>query len=155
MQPYERGAGYDAAPPLEAVAAPPALPRNPLARASVRPFPRRSPRHRAAAEPARGRQRKRKPEQPRTRRRRRFLRSCRRRIRPATSAKTTDDIAAAEANLQRASGRQLNAAQQDLVEKIRSFFWQSRDAGKGGDWVRAQNLSQKARLLSAELIDSF
>jgi hypothetical protein len=68
--------------------------------------------------------------------------------------KTTDDISTAEANLQRAGGRQLNAAQQDLVEKIRSFLGQSRDAGKGGDWVRAQNLSQKARLLSAELIAS-
>ena len=68
--------------------------------------------------------------------------------------KTTEDISTAEANLQRAGGRQLNAAQQDLVEKIRSFLGQSRDAGKGGDWVRAQNLSQKARLLSAELIDS-
>jgi hypothetical protein len=68
--------------------------------------------------------------------------------------KTTDDISTAESNLQRASGRQLNAAQQDLVEKIRSFLGQSRDAGKGGDWVKAQNLSQKARLLSAELIES-
>jgi hypothetical protein len=68
--------------------------------------------------------------------------------------KTAEDISTAEANLQRASGRQLNAAQQDLVEKIRSFLGQSRDAGKGGDWVRAQNLSQKARLLSAELIAS-
>jgi hypothetical protein len=68
--------------------------------------------------------------------------------------KTADDISTAEANLQRAGGRQLNAAQQDLIEKIRSFLGQSRDAGKGGDWIRAQNLSQKARLLSAELIDS-
>jgi hypothetical protein len=68
--------------------------------------------------------------------------------------KATDDISTAEGNLQRAAGRQLNAAQQDLVEKIRSFLGQSRDAGRGGDWVRAQNLSQKARLLSAELIDS-
>jgi hypothetical protein len=68
--------------------------------------------------------------------------------------KTTEDISTAEANLQRAGGRQLNAAQQDLVEKIRSFLGQSRDAGKSGDWVRAQNLSQKARLLSAELIGS-
>jgi hypothetical protein len=68
--------------------------------------------------------------------------------------KTTEDISTAEADLQRVSGRQLNAAQQDLVEKIRSFLGQSRDAGKGGDWVRAQNLSQKARLLSAELIAS-
>jgi hypothetical protein len=49
----------------------------------------------------------------------------------------------------------LNAAQQDLVGKIRSFLSQSRDASKDGDWSRAQNLAQKARLLSDELINSF
>jgi len=69
--------------------------------------------------------------------------------------KMNEDTAIAEKNLQDASGRQLNAAQQDLVEKIRSFLMQSRDASKGGDWARAQNLSQKARLLSIELINSF
>ena len=51
-------------------------------------------------------------------------------------------------------GKALSAAQQDLAEKIRSFLAQSRDASKGGDWARAQNLSQKARLLSVELINS-
>ena len=42
-----------------------------------------------------------------------------------------------------------------LVEKIRSFLAQSLDASKSGDWARAQNLAQKARLLSTELINSF
>jgi len=68
--------------------------------------------------------------------------------------KTTDDIAVAERNLQQASGRQLSAAQQDLVAKISSFLGQSRDASKDGDWARAQNLAQKARLLSVELLNS-
>jgi outer membrane biosynthesis protein TonB len=69
--------------------------------------------------------------------------------------KTSDDIAAAEKNLEQTSGKQLNAAQQDLVAKIRSFLSQSRDASKDGDWARAQNLAQKAHLLSNELIGSF
>ena len=68
--------------------------------------------------------------------------------------KTREDVAVAEHNLQQASGRQLSAAQQDLVEKIRSFLAQSRDAINGGDWARAQNLAQKARLLSVELLNS-
>ena len=69
--------------------------------------------------------------------------------------KTGEDIAAAEKNLQSARGRRLSAAQQDLFDKIRSFLAQSREASKGGDWARAQNLAQKARLLSAELVSSF
>ncbi|MGD0965109.1 MAG: hypothetical protein ABSA57_14555 [Candidatus Acidiferrales bacterium] len=69
--------------------------------------------------------------------------------------KTNDDVAVARKNLQAARGKQLNAAQQDLVDKIRSFLAQSLDASKGGDWARAQNLAQKARLLSVELVNSF
>jgi hypothetical protein len=69
--------------------------------------------------------------------------------------KTGEDTTEAEKNLQETSGKQLNAAQQDLVGKIRSFISQSRDASKDGDWTRAQNLAQKARLLSVELINSF
>ena len=65
-----------------------------------------------------------------------------------------DDVTAAEKGLQQTNGRQLNAYQQDLVEKIHSFLDQSRDASKGGDWARAQNLAQKARLLSTELVNS-
>jgi hypothetical protein len=69
--------------------------------------------------------------------------------------KTEEDTKVAEQNLQQTSGKQLNAAQQDLVAKIRSFLSQSKDASKDGDWARAQNLAQKARLLSGELIGSF
>jgi hypothetical protein len=69
--------------------------------------------------------------------------------------KTTEDISEAEKNLVQAAGKQLNAAQQDLEEKIRSFLGQSRDASKIGDWARALNLAQKARLLSVELVNSF
>ena len=72
----------------------------------------------------------------------------------AYQRRTSDDIAAAEKNLQSAEGKQLSAAQQDLVEKIRSFLSQSRDATKSGDLTRAQNLAQKARLLSVELVNS-
>ncbi len=68
--------------------------------------------------------------------------------------KTTDDVSAARKNLQAAQGKQLNSAQQDLVDKIRSFLAQSLDASKVGDWARAQTLAQKARLLSGELVNS-
>jgi hypothetical protein len=68
--------------------------------------------------------------------------------------KTADDLAVAEKNLGQADGKQLSAAQQDLVAKITSFAAESRDASKSGDWARAQNLAQKARLLSIELLNS-
>jgi hypothetical protein len=68
--------------------------------------------------------------------------------------KTSDDVSIAEKNLTQANGKQLNAGQQDLAEKIRSFLAQSHDASKSGDWARAQNLAQKARLLSVELVNS-
>jgi hypothetical protein len=68
--------------------------------------------------------------------------------------RTADDLAVAEKNLGQAAGKQLSAAQQDLVAKITSFASQSHDASKTGDWARAQNLAQKARLLSNELLNS-
>jgi len=68
--------------------------------------------------------------------------------------RTVDDLAVAEKNLGQASGKQLSAAQSDLVAKITSFASESRDASKSGDWARAQNLAQKARLLSIELLNS-
>jgi hypothetical protein len=68
--------------------------------------------------------------------------------------RTSEDTSAAERNLQAASGKKLSASQRDSVEKIRSFLSQSRDASKSGDWARAQNLAQKARLLSVELVNS-
>ena len=67
---------------------------------------------------------------------------------------TGEDTNVAQKNLQQANGKVLNAAQQDLLEKIRSFLTQSEEAGKGGDWSRAQTLAQKARLLSVELVES-
>ena len=68
--------------------------------------------------------------------------------------KTQEAIAAAEKNLQQAYGRKLNGAQLDMVEKIRGFLGQSREAGRGADWVRALNLAQKALVLSNELVGS-
>ena len=67
---------------------------------------------------------------------------------------TGEDATVAQKNLQQANGKVLNAAQQDLQEKIRSFLTQAEAAGKAGDWSRAQTLAQKARLLSVELVDS-
>lgn len=68
--------------------------------------------------------------------------------------KTAEDIAAAEANLAQSKNKPLSAAQQDLVDKIRSFLDQAHEASKSGDWARAQNLAQKAHLLSNELVNS-
>ena len=143
----------DATPPLETAAVPPALSpesteQSPVTIPAKRPAPAPprpavgQPATEVAAEPAT------RPAAPQ--------------ISPQLSAgdqatyqrKTNEDVATAEKNLQEASGKQLNAGQQDLVEKIRSFLAQSRDASKGGDWARAQNLSQKARLLSIELMNS-
>jgi hypothetical protein len=68
--------------------------------------------------------------------------------------KTDEDTGVAEQNLHQTDGKQLSAAQKDLVEKISSFLAESRDAAKAGDWARAQNLAQKARSLSTELLST-
>jgi hypothetical protein len=68
---------------------------------------------------------------------------------------TTTNITTAEQNLQAANGKPLNAAQKDLTEKIKGFLSQSHEAIMADDWVRAQNLAEKARVLSAELVKSF
>jgi hypothetical protein len=68
--------------------------------------------------------------------------------------KTDEDINVALKNLQQSADKRLSAAQTDLVEKIKSFVSQSQEASKAGDWARAQNLAQKARVLSVELVDS-
>jgi hypothetical protein len=67
---------------------------------------------------------------------------------------TNEDMGVADQNLHQADGKQLSAAQKDLVEKITSFLDQSREAIKANDWTRAQNLAQKARLVSVELVSS-
>lgn len=61
-------------------------------------------------------------------------------------------IARAEQNLHRSDGRRLNPTQQDMVDKIRSFLAQAQSAMSTSDWSRAKNLSQKAYLLSLELV---
>lgn len=68
---------------------------------------------------------------------------------------TTAHITTAEQNLQLASGKQLNEAQKDLTEKIKSFLGEAHEAILADDWVRALNLAEKARVLSAELVKSF
>ncbi|HXQ27201.1 MAG TPA: hypothetical protein VN822_12395 [Candidatus Acidoferrales bacterium] len=143
----------DASPPSETAAAPPALPvavappPPPVVAPPAKiPAPRRS-----AAEPAPAESSSEPPHPPAP--------QIFPQLSPGDQAnyerKTGEDVSVVEKNLQETSGKQLSAAQQDLVAKIRSFLSQSLDASKGGDWARAQNLAQKARLLSVELINSF
>jgi hypothetical protein len=73
----------------------------------------------------------------------------------ATKTSTTSNITNAEQNLQLANGKQLSPAQKDLTEKIKGFLSQAHEAIMADDWVRAQNLAEKARVLSAELVKSF
>jgi hypothetical protein len=68
---------------------------------------------------------------------------------------TTDQVSTAERNMQLAAGRRLNAVQNDLADKVRGFLSQAHDAIRANDWVRAQNLAEKAQVLSAELVKSF
>jgi hypothetical protein len=143
----------DASPPSETVAAPPTLPAvtapPPAAVTIPAPKPVAPRRQSGEQQPAEAESEQAHPPAP----------QISPQLSPSDQAsyerKTGEDRSTAEKNLQEIGGKQLNAAQQDLVGKIRSFLSQSRDASKGGDWARAQNLAQKARLLSAELINSF
>ena len=60
-------------------------------------------------------------------------------------------LATTDANLKSISGRQLTPAQQGLLDQIRSYIRQSRQASDSGDLARAQILAYKAHLLSDEL----
>jgi hypothetical protein len=73
----------------------------------------------------------------------------------AAKSNTSSNITTAEKNVQLANGKQLNAAQKDLIEKINGFLAQAHEAIVADDWVRAQNLADKARVLSSELVKSF
>lgn len=143
-----------AAPPAEGVASPPSIPATnvvppPVAVPRTKPAPAQ-PRKPVADQPP--------PEasadQP--------SRPAAPQISPQLSASevetykrtTNDDLNVANQNLHQADGKQLSAAQKDLVEKITSFVDQSHEAIKVNDWTRAQNLAQKARLVSVELINS-
>jgi hypothetical protein len=67
----------------------------------------------------------------------------------------TDQIRTAEHNLQLAAGRRMNALQKDLQDKVQGFLSQAHEAIRVNDWVRAQNLAEKAQVLSSELLKSF
>jgi len=142
----------NASPPTEAVITPPPIPESatappPVAIPRTKPGPKPP---RATPEPA--------PESPADQSAHPPAPQISPQLSPGDQAayerKTNEDIAVAEKNLQQANGKQLSAAQNDLVEKIRSFLSQSHDAAKTGDLARAQNLAQKARLLSIELVES-
>lgn len=144
----------DASPPMDAVATPPSMPPAAEAPPPVPVVPANPPApHRAGS--ATGQPENAEPEP--------AAHPPAPQISPQLSArdqatyehKTSDDLGVAEQNLGQANGKQLSAAQQDLVEKIRSFISNSRAASKSGDWPTAQNLAQKARLLSVELLNSF
>jgi hypothetical protein len=67
---------------------------------------------------------------------------------------TNQSLSIAEKNLESARGKNLNAAQSDLVSKIRSFIKDAREAARSTDWGRARSLAQKAQILSEELAES-
>jgi hypothetical protein len=68
--------------------------------------------------------------------------------------RTNDSINEAEKNLKQAGAHQLSSSQQEMVEKIQGFIGQAREALQSSDYPRAQNLAQKAQLLSVELVNT-
>ena len=140
----------NATPPLESVAPPPAIPDSTTPPTVTAPRPKPARPQRTATEPA--------AEQPADQPAHPPAPQISPQLSPEEQAnyerKTNEDIGVAEKNLQVASGRKTSAAQDDLKEKVRRFIEQSREAVKAGDLARAQNLAQKARLLSVELVES-
>jgi len=67
---------------------------------------------------------------------------------------TSQSLGIAEKNLESARGKNLNAAQADLVSKIRGFIKDAREAAQITDWSRARGLAKKAQVLSEELTGS-
>lgn len=65
---------------------------------------------------------------------------------------TTHLLERTEANLRKASVRELSASQQDMVRQIRTYVDQAKAAAESGDLQRAHNLAFKAHLLSDELL---
>ena len=72
----------------------------------------------------------------------------------AAQQETNESLGIAEKNLAATRGKTLNAAQSDLVSKIKGFLKDARDAVRAGDWVLARNLAKKAQVLSEELLRS-
>jgi hypothetical protein len=65
---------------------------------------------------------------------------------------TNQSLSIAEKNLESVRGKSLNAAQSDMVSKIRGFIKDAREAAQAGDWARASSLAKKAQVLSEELV---
>ncbi len=66
---------------------------------------------------------------------------------------TTEQLTSAtEENLKKIAGRQLSPSQQQMVDQIKDFMEQSKQAIAAGDLERGNNLAMKARLLSDELV---
>jgi hypothetical protein len=72
----------------------------------------------------------------------------------AAQQQTSQSLSIAEHNIGVVEGKSLNAKQQDLASKVRSFMAEARDAANTGDWMRARAASKKAEVLSQELASS-
>jgi hypothetical protein len=72
----------------------------------------------------------------------------------AAQQQTSQSLSVAERNIGSAEGKTLNAMQQDLASKVRSFMAEAHEAAKSGDWTRAKNAAKKAEVLSQELASS-
>jgi hypothetical protein len=72
----------------------------------------------------------------------------------AVQQQTSQSLGVAERNIGSAEGKALNATQQDLASKVRSFMAEARDAANSGDWTRARAAAKKAEVLSQELASS-
>ena len=72
----------------------------------------------------------------------------------AAHQQTSQSLSVAEHNIGAADGKALNAMQQDLASKVRSFMAEAREAASSGDWTRAKNAAKKAEVLSQELANS-
>jgi hypothetical protein len=66
----------------------------------------------------------------------------------------TESMAVVERNLAATRGRNLSAAQTDIISKITGFVAEAREASGEGDWGRARNLAKKAQILSEDLAKS-
>jgi hypothetical protein len=69
----------------------------------------------------------------------------------AAKSDTQQSLTVAERNLGLVQGKTLDAAQQDMVSKIRGFVDSAREAMKENDWQRARAQAKKAEVLSKEL----
>src|SRR5215831_11280950 len=72
----------------------------------------------------------------------------------AAQQETNQSLDIAEKNLASTRNKPLNAAQSDLVSKIKGFLKDAHEAAQAGDWARARNLAKKAQVLSEELVKS-